>query len=333
MNDIARGVFLVARERRPVAFLISSFSARRSANTMALRLGTRGSKLALWQAEWIAGRLHAIGVEAEISIISTSGDNTMRPLSQIGGQGAFVKEIQRALIEERIDLAVHSLKDLPTDQPRELTLAAIPPRESNRDVLLSTRYGSLKDFSSGATIATGSARRASQLRRLRTDLTIVDVRGNVDTRLRKLDSGEFDGLVLAEAGLKRLGLTDRVVEPFDFRDMLPAVGQGALGVEARRGDGELIARLTALDDEETRASIVAERSMLASLGGGCQTSIGAWGRVENKRLLLMGRILSEDGANRIECELDGEILAGEELGRRTAEELRRLGASELLRSE
>ena len=264
-----------------------------------LRIGTRASALATWQAQWVAQRLESAGRKSQLVTISTRGDeNTEKSIETLGADGVFVKELQKPLLDGRIDIAVHSLKDLPTEPVKGLILAAVPERESPRDVLLSrdgVRFGQLPN---GARVATGSLRRRSQLLHLRPDLRMVDVRGNVDTRLAKLRDGQFDALILAEAGLNRLGLADQITEVFSALAMLPAIGQGALAIETCAGDP--VARETAsvLDDNASHQSVLAERTLLATLRGGCLAPIGAWGRVEDDgRLHLSACVLNHNGSN------------------------------------
>lgn len=262
--------------------------------------------------------------------ITTQGDVKTGPLGQIGGQGLFTKEIQRALLDERIDLAVHSLKDLPTEPVEGLTLAAIPERESPGDVLVSPRAASLGELPTQAKIGTGSTRRKAQLLYARDDLQIEDIRGNVDTRLRKLDEGEYDAIVLAEAGLRRLGFVDRIKHILPRELMLPAVGQGALGIEARSDDALTLQLLAPLNDADTRPSVLAERAMLRTLRGGCLAPVGAWGRRIDAGLQLDGVVLSPDGKNRIFASSVLPPQAAEALGEAVARELLAQGAGELI---
>lgn len=295
-----------------------------------LRLGTRSSPLARWQAEHIAARLTALGIDVEMIHITTQGDVKAGPLGQIGGQGLFTKEIQRALLDDRIDLAVHSLKDLPTEHVEGLTLAAVPERESPGDVLVSNQVKSLDALPKGARVGTGSTRRKAQLLHARPDLQILDIRGNVDTRLRKLDEGEYDAIVLAEAGLTRLGLTDRIAQVLPRSMMLPAVGQGALGVEARSTDTNTLVLLAPLNDAATRHAVLAERAMLRALRGGCLAPVGAWGRIEAGELQLDGVVLNADGTQRLHAAGTAHPDAAETLGEQIAQELLAQGAAALI---
>lgn len=299
--------------------------------TQTVRIGTRASALARWQAEWVATQLASSGINVELVPISTLGDRQQTgSIGEIGTQGVFTKEIQRALLDGAIDCAVHSLKDLPTDPVEGLTLAAVPERESPRDALLGKRATSLEAIPRGARVATGSLRRRTQLWHRRADLQMVDVRGNVDTRLRKLDEGEFDVLVLAEAGLKRLGLAERIGCLLPPEVMLPAIGQGALGIEARTEDGATRTILGLLDDHASHAAVTAERALLATLRGGCLAPVAAWGRVIAGVLRLDAAVLSADGSTRLEA--DGEAPPNDAagLGERLAQELISAGADQLI---
>ena len=263
-----------------------------------LRIGTRGSLLAKWQAEFVRKRLFATaGVEAEIVIIKTSGDKFANaPLTQIGGKGIFVKELEDALMEESIDVAVHSVKDIPTEIPPRLQFPAVFRREDVRDCLISASGATLANLRQGARVGTGSLRRQSQLRHIRPDLDVRDLRGNVDTRLRKAQSGEYDAILLAKAGLDRLGWSDRITETFSPDIFLPAVGQGAIAAECRLSDAEAAEVLATLDDAESRSAIIAERALLSALQGGCQVPLGAWARTERGEFILEACVCSVDGS-------------------------------------
>jgi len=301
----------------------------------ALRIGTRGSALALWQARSIARALReSTGVELEIVIIRTSGDKFQQAsFSQIGTKGVFIKELEDALLEGRIDLAVHSMKDLPTEMPEGLTIAAIGKREDVRDALLSSSGATLASLPQGSRVGTSSLRRQSQLLYARRDLRLLELRGNVDTRIEKLRRGDYDAIVLAKAGLDRLGLSGNISQVLPHDVSLPAAGQGAIGIEARKGDAETLRVLTALEDEETRSAVTAERSALAGLGGGCQVPIGAWGRVEGGRLALDVAVLSPDGMQRMWEKDSGSLEEAEAIGKRIAKKLRDGGAAALLERE
>jgi hydroxymethylbilane synthase len=272
-------------------------------------------------------------VTVELVEIKTEGDRDRNsPLSTIGGTGLFTKEIQRALCDGTVDLAVHSLKDLPTAGPPELVLAAVPPREDVADGLIAPRFQTLDQLPVGATVGTGSLRRRAQLLHARPDLRVENLRGNVETRLRKAIDGERDGVVLAMAGLRRLGLASHVTEQLGPPRWLPAVGQGALGIEARRDD-EMVRNLVAiLDDAATRAAVTAERALLAALDGGCLVPLGAWGRVSANRLSLDAAVYDVDGRACVRAEAEGSLENPAETGRTVAARLIELGAQALLRS-
>ncbi len=301
----------------------------------ALRIGTRGSALALWQARSIARALReSTGVEPEIVIIKTSGDKFQQAsFSQIGTKGVFIKELEDALLEGRIDLAVHSMKDVPTEMPEGLSIAAIGKREDVRDALLSSNGATLSSLPKGARVGTSSLRRQSQLLYARRDLRMLELRGNVDTRIEKLRRGDYDAIVLAKAGLDRLGLSGNISQILSHDVSLPAAGQGAIGIEARAGDAETLRVLTALEDAETRSAVTAERSALAGLGGGCQLPIGAWGRVENGKLFLDVAVLSPDGMQRMWEKDSGSLEEAEATGKRVAKKLRDGGSAALLERE
>ena len=242
---------------------------------MNLRIGSRGSQLALWQANHIAGLLRSEGHSVEIQIIKTTGDRLQDvTFVQVGSKGMFTKEIEEALVEGRVDLAVHSLKDLPTELPDPFALAATPPRVDPRDAFVSVKYSGVAALPQGAKVGTSSQRRRAQLKALRPDIEIVEFRGNVDTRLRKLSEGQVDAILLASAGLERLGKTDWLRERLDPKDFCPAAGQGSLAIETRKGDAAVLSAVKFLDHAPTRFAVTAERAALAALGGGCQVPIG-----------------------------------------------------------
>lgn len=298
-----------------------------------LRLGTRASPLARWQADWVAGELRALGCQVMLVPLSTRGDQERAaPLGAIGGQGVFTKELQRALLDDEIDLAVHSLKDLPTDVVDGLDLAAVPPRASSADVLVARRARSLDELPRRAKVGTGSLRRRAQLWYVRPDLELLEIRGNVDTRLRKLGEGQYDALVLAQAGLERLGLTGQITQVLPDELMLPAVGQGALGIEIRSADTELRQTLAPLDAPYTRAAVTAERAMLAALRAGCLAPVGAKAEVLADELRLRGVVLSGDGERRLFAERCGPPHNASSLGCQLAEDLLLQGADELIAS-
>jgi len=296
-----------------------------------LRLGTRSSALARWQAEWVAAQLTDRGHNVELVPITTRGDADQRDtLFQTASPGVFTKELQRALVDSQIDLAVHSLKDLPTDAVPGLLLAAVPPREDPRDVLVS-RLGPLADLPPGAQIGTGSLRRRAQLLHARGDLQMRDVRGNLDTRLAKLAAGQYDALVLAHAGLNRLGLAHQITQTFAPEVLMPAVGQGALGIETRTDDAATRRAVAALDDPISHAAVLAERSLLAELRGGCLAPVGAWARLESPgELRLDAVVLSVDGTRRLVEGAAGPLSDAVELGLVVARRLIAAGAEGLI---
>ena len=307
--------------------------------TKSLRLGTRSSQLATWQSNWVATQLRTQGYQIEIIPISTSGDVLDGPIGAIGSQGVFTKEIQRSLLAHEIDFAVHSLKDLPTDDVTGLCLACVPLRETIGDVLVSSSECSLHELPPNACIGTGSMRRAAQILSQRPDITVRDIRGNVDTRLRKLDEGQYDAIVLAEAGLKRLELFDRISHVIPTEIMIPAVGQGALGIECRREDSHVRSALDLLCDDRSFIAVTAERAMLQALRAGCLAPVAAWGRFDNTVLVLTAVVLNAEGTQRCDVEQRCEILSEEldsqlsqaaSLGQSIAEELIELGAEEMI---
>jgi hydroxymethylbilane synthase len=298
-----------------------------------LRIGSRGSVLALWQANHIRERLsREAGVESEIFIIKTSGDRFQQGnVNQIGLKGVFIKELEDALLANRVDLAVHSMKDVPTEIPAGLTIGAICRREDVRDALVAQSGAKLDQLPAKARVGTSSLRRQSQLRHHRPDLDLRELRGNVDTRLRKVESGEYDAVVLAKAGLDRLGWSARITEVLSTDVSLPAVGQGALGIEARADHAEVMKVLAQLDDGETRAGVTAERALLAKLEGGCQVPLGAWGRIEDGQLVLDACVLSLDGSDYLRKRGTGSPANAESLGRDLAGEMLAAGADRILR--
>jgi hydroxymethylbilane synthase len=291
-------------------------------------IGSRGSQLALWQAQHIASCLQLLGVETRLEIIKTTGDRiTDVPLAQVGGKGLFTKEIEEALLDGGIDLAVHSLKDMPTALPAGLTLAAIPEREDPRDALIGKP---LAELGAGSKVGTSSLRRAAQLHALGRGLAIENLRGNVDTRLRKLDEGHYDAIVLAAAGLKRLGWADRIRELIDPAVMCPAAGQGALAIETRDDGGAAQQVAGKLNHAATNAAVTAERSLLATLEGGCQVPIGAHAHFEGAVLHLLAVVASPDGAKIMRDSASGSDPVG--LGRELGERLLASGARDILGS-
>jgi len=291
-------------------------------------IGSRGSKLALWQAEHIYNCLKPFGVEARIEIIKTSGDKIQDvPLAQAGGKGLFTKEIDEALLGGAIDLAVHSMKDVPTGLPPGLTIAAIPEREEPRDAMIGCTLADLRD---GTRVGTSSLRRQAQLLAYRPQLDIQLLRGNVDTRLRKLDEGQYDAIVLAAAGLRRLGWQDRIRELIPVEVMCPAVGQGALAIETRDDSGAAYDVARKLDHTDTRIAVTAERAMLEVLGGGCQVPVGGFAYLEKGVIHMRAIVASPDGSHVVRAELSGvdPLRTGASLGRNLLEQ----GAEEILRA-
>ena len=297
-----------------------------------LRIGTRGSLLAKWQAEYVRKQLFAgAGVETEIVIIKTSGDKQqMSPLSEIGGKGVFIKELEEALLAETIDLAVHSVKDVPTDTPSRLMFPAVCRREDVRDCLVAANGATIASLRRGARVGTGSLRRQAQLRHSRPDLDVRDLRGNVDTRLRKVESGEYEAVMLAKAGLDRLGWSARITETLSPEVFLPAVGQGAIAVECRLQDTEAAEVVAGLDDAESRTAIIAERSLLAALHGGCQVPLGAWARLERGELVMEACVCSVDGVQYIRQRATSTPEHAAELGGHMATLLMEAGALSIL---
>ena len=289
-----------------------------------LVIASRGSQLALWQARWVAAQLTAAGHPCRIEIIKTTGDKiTDVPLAKVGTKGLFTKEIEEALLDGRAHLAVHSLKDLPTELPEGLVLAAVPEREDPRDAVVGKK---LADLPEGARVGTSSLRRAAQLRQLRPGLQVESVRGNLDTRLRKLDEGQYDAILLAAAGLKRLGWGDRIAEILPPEQMCPAVGQGALAIETRAGfDG-----VAMLDHADTHTAVMAERAVLGALGGGCQVPIGAYATVSEGRIHVLAIVAAPDGTKAIRAEAEGPSAEAVQIGARLAADLLQRGARRIL---
>lgn len=298
-----------------------------------LRIGTRGSRLALWQAEWVRSALvrRHPDIAVELVTIKTQGDKiTDVPLAQVGGKGLFIKEIEEALMDRRIDLAVHSMKDMPAQVPHGLTIGAVPQRENPLDVLISGRYASLMELPHGARVGTSSLRRAAQLLCLRSDIVIVPLRGNLDTRLRKLDETELDAIVLAAAGILRLGQAARISSYMNEVQMVPAVGQGALCVEVRQTDEAVRDFIAFLDHEDTRTAVTAERGFLKRLDGGCQVPLAAHARRSGDRLHLTGLVAEPDGSRMLKTSMQGPPQQAESLGSRLAEDLLAQGADDIL---
>jgi len=304
--------------------------------TDKIKIGTRGSQLALWQTNWVKSQIenHHPGVEVEITIISTKGDRVLDvSLPKLGeqGKGLFTRELEDAIFEHRVDLAVHSLKDLPTELPAGLGIGAICEREDVRDALIARDpIRTIGELRQRAVIGTSSLRRQAQLHRARPDLIIEPVRGNVDTRLRKLDEGSFDAIVLAAAGLRRLGHANRITEHLSEDFMLPAVGQGALAIETRTDDAVINEIVNTLDHEATRLACIAERAFLKGLGGGCLVPIAAHATIDAGTMLLTGLVASPDGSEALRDRQSGPSSDAEAIGRRLADELLSRGADRIL---
>ena len=301
---------------------------------MKIIIGSRGSQLALWQSNWVKDRLATTGYEVQIRTIKTTGDKLQNvPLAQSGTKGLFTKEIEEALADGTVDVAVHSMKDLPTDQPASLVIAAVPEREDARDVLISNNGQRFVDLPAGARVGTSSVRRQAQLCSLRGDLNLVPLRGNLDTRLKKLERGDCDALVLAAAGVHRLGLRDRITEYFSPDAMCPAVGQGALAIEIRQGDERTERAVRPLDHVPTHQAVRAERALLRHLGGGCQVPIAAHAVATGGQLNLVGLVASLDGSLVKRAAAAGTIEDPEGLGVRVATHLLQQGARAILESK
>jgi len=300
---------------------------------MLLRIGTRGSKLALVQSEWVKKEVQSRYPELRVELVKirTKGDKiTDAPLSKVGGKGLFVKEIEEALLKREVDLAVHSLKDVPAELQKGLQLSVYPKREDPRDALVSSLFSKVEDLPQGASVGTSSLRRSAQLLHMRPDLRIVPLRGNVDTRLRKLDSGELQAIVLAAAGLHRLGLSDRITTLLSPDSVLPAIGQGVLGLEVREDDERTQNLISFLNDLETELAAKAERAFLKELEGGCQVPLAGYARVEKGRLVLDGMVAELDGSVILKRKLSGERDKPEDLGLALARQLIAAGADRIL---
>ena len=300
---------------------------------MNFKIGTRGSKLALMQTSFVADKLRKIMPETniEICVIKTSGD-IMQDVSllTIGGQGVFVKELEDALLSKKIDLAVHSMKDVPGETPDELMFAAILPREDMRDVLVSRDNIKMESMPKGAKIGTGSQRRGAQIKAILPDVNIVSLRGNIETRLKKIETENLTGVILAAAGMKRMGLAEKITQFLPVETMLPAVGQGALGLQIRKMDIDLAKICASLNDMTTATEVTAERSFLRALGGGCRLPIAALGKLEGQRLSLEGMVAAPDGSTMIREKINGAKREAEELGKTLAEIILKKGGKKLL---
>jgi len=298
-----------------------------------IKIGTRGSQLALWQANWVKSALESSSqdISVELVIIKTKGDKILDvPLAKIGGKGLFVKEIEEALFDGRVDLAVHSMKDMPAEIPDGLCIAAIPKRENPKDVLISRKGLKFHELPAGSTVGTGSLRRSAQLRYKRPDLLISPLRGNLDTRLRKLETGTMDAVILAAAGMIRLRLEGRITEYLDEEIMLPAAGQGALCIETRENDSYIASLIAGLDDPETRITVIGERAFLNRLEGGCQIPVAAHGKIEENSFVLSGLVAEPDGTAVIRDWLSGPVTESESIGIELAENLLSKGAKQIL---
>jgi len=298
-----------------------------------IRIGTRGSKLALWQANWVKDTICLGFPEIKVSIITikTTGDMIVdRPLAMVGGKGLFVKEIEKALMESSIDIAVHSMKDMPGELPDSLVIGAIPKRENPFDVLISRGNLTLKELPAGARVGTSSLRRASQIKHVRPDLEIASIRGNLDTRLKKLASGEFDATLLAAAGLIRLGMEDVISEYMDEEVMLPAVGQGALCIQSRKEDRSMDPILALLNHPDTNTVVRGERAFLRRLEGSCHIPVACFGRLENGQVILTGVVASENGETMVKEVVTGKPEDVVKTGMDLAEILLARGADKIL---
>lgn len=299
----------------------------------SIKIGTRGSKLALWQANWVKSAITAINssLSVDLIIIKTKGDKILDvPLAKVGGKGLFVKEIEEALLSRRIDLAVHSMKDMPAEIPDGLCIGAIPERENHKDVLISKNDLLLSELKNGSSVGTSSLRRSAQLRYARPDLVILPLRGNLDTRLKKLETENMDAIILAAAGVKRLNFESRITEYLDENVMLSAVGQGALCIEIRQNDTEIEPIVAALDHQKTRSVVMGERAFSNRLEGGCQVPIAALGKIEKNIFTMSGLVADVDGKFLIKKTLSGPVEQSETIGVKLADSLLSMGAKTIL---
>ena len=298
-------------------------------------IGSRGSQLALWQANWVKSELERLhnSVNVNIRIIATSGDKIQDvPLAKIGGKGLFVKEIEEALLVKEIDIAIHSMKDVPMKLPEELQISVITKRENPLDALISKNGEKLDDLPLGSTIGTSSLRRSSQLLKYRGDLKIEALRGNIDTRLKKLDEGKYGAILLAAAGLNRLGWANRITEEVSHEILLPAMGQGALGIETRRDDIQIYNFISDLDHEQTHCAVNAERALVGALDGGCQIPIGAYATVDGRLIRLRGLVASLDGKTIYKLDKTGAVGGASKIGQELGAELLKMGADYILKN-
>jgi len=303
---------------------------------MTIRIATRQSRLALWQAEHVAARLRESHPQLEVVLVpmTTQGDRVLdRALSEVGGKGLFIKELEVAIAEHRADIAVHSMKDVPSDLPSGMTLAAMLPRADARDAFVSLRYPNFESLPQGASVGTSSLRRQCQLKSLRPDLKVIPLRGNVDTRVRKLDEGQYDAIILAAAGLIRLGLGSRITQHLTFNQSLPAVGQGIVGIECRADDERSIALVQVLDDPASRQCCEAERAFALRLQGSCQSPIAGYADLQGDQLTLRGVVGAEDGGTIYRGTTQGEASRAQQLGIELADRLLAAGAAELLAAQ
>ncbi|WP_299980923.1 hydroxymethylbilane synthase [Desulfobacula sp.] len=298
-----------------------------------IRIGTRGSKLALWQANFIKSEIERLfpDLNVELKIIKTTGDRiTDRPLAMVGGKGLFVKEIENALLNSDIDLAVHSMKDMPGKLPEGLIIGAVPKRENPFDVLISKDNRLLTDYKKGAKIGTSSLRRASQIKHIRPDVAIVSIRGNLDTRIKKLKSGEYDAIVLAAAGLRRLGQESEITEYLDETIMLPAVGQGALCIETRKNNGDIALIMETLDHHDTRICVTGERAFLKQIEGSCHIPVACFGKIKDNQVVLTAVVASEDGKALIKQQIVSPMDKVESHGQTLADQVLEKGGKKIL---
>ncbi len=298
-----------------------------------IKIGTRGSQLALAQSGWVKERIESVHPEVKVDLIRirTTGDKIFdAPLSRIGGKGLFVKEIEMALSKGEVDVAVHSMKDVPAELPADLDIRIYPEREDPRDAFVSREFGSLRDLPERSTVGTGSLRRSTQLRFMRPDIRIIAIRGNVDTRIRKMESGELHAVILAVAGLRRMGFADKITSILSKEELLPAIGQGALCLETRKSDSAILDLLGFLHHEETEVTVRAERAFLKELGGGCQVPIAGYGRLEGREILLEGMVAELDGSRLLRDRMSGSVEEPERIGTALAKKLLTSGADRIL---
>ena len=299
-----------------------------------LIIGSRGSGLALWQANWIKSQLEELhaGLQVDITIIKTSGDKIQDvPLTKIGGKGLFVKEIEEALLRRDVDIAVHSMKDVPMKLPYELEISVVTERENPFDALISKDNIQLDDLPKNAKIGTGSLRRSSQLLKYRPDFEIVPLRGNIDTRIKKLDSEGLDAIILAAAGLRRMGWGDKIAQVIPAEIILPAMGQGTVGIETRQHDPDVLEAIMALDHEETHLALDAERAFVDVLEGGCQVPIGAYATLDEKTITLSGLVASLDGKTIYQASKQRPLAEAKQLGQELGKEILAMGADKILK--